>query len=82
MPALFKRDKKWGIDYLDPTGKRIRKLISPYKETAEKVLKKIETDITEGKYLDIQKNGEILFEEFAQRYLDTYIKLENRNIKG
>ena len=55
MASLFKRGKKWYIDYYDPTGTRIRTAVSPYKETAEKALKKIEIEMAEGKYLDVRK---------------------------
>ncbi len=79
MGTLFKRGKKWGINYIDPNGRQVRKLISPYKEAAVKVLKKLETEIVEGKYLDIAKSHNILFEDFAQQYIDTYVRLENKN---
>jgi hypothetical protein len=49
MGTTFKRGKKYGINYIDPCGRQVRKLISPYRETAENVLKKIETQIVEGK---------------------------------
>ena len=80
MGTLFRRGKKWGINYIDPQGIQVRKIISSYKETAQKVLSKIETQIVEGKYLDIRKNGDIRFEDFAGQYLDTYIKLESKNV--
>jgi site-specific recombinase XerD len=40
---------------------------SPYRETAEKVLKKTEIDIIEGRYFDIKKNQNVLFEDFADK---------------
>jgi integrase len=82
MGTIFKRGKTWGINYTDPSGRQKRELISPYKETAEKVLKKIETEIVEGKYFDIHKAKSILFEDFAKLYIDNYVKLENRNLRN
>ena len=81
MGRLFKRGKKWGISYIDPAGRQVRKVVAPYKETAEMILKKIETEIAEGKYLDIKKEKHVLFEDLAREYLNTYVRLENKNIK-
>ncbi|MCR4336757.1 MAG: hypothetical protein NUV91_03000, partial [Candidatus Omnitrophica bacterium] len=86
MARLFKRKNKlgvmYGVDYIDPCGQRIRKIVSPYKEAAEIILKKIEIQIVEGKYLDIRsENKEVfLFENFAQKYSDMHINLRNKNI--
>ncbi|MBP9854916.1 MAG: site-specific integrase [Candidatus Omnitrophica bacterium] len=86
MATIFKRGKKWGISYLNPQGKRIRKIVSPYKETAQKILKKIETQLIEGKYLDIndeeKETADISFKEFSLRYIDMHIKLHNKNHYG
>jgi integrase len=81
MAIIYRRGKKWGVDYIDPSGKRIKRIISPYKETARRVLQKIETDLTEGKYFDLRKNGDVRFEDFAQRLFDMYIRLENKNVR-
>ncbi|MDP8212617.1 MAG: site-specific integrase [Candidatus Zapsychrus exili] len=80
MGTIFKRHKKWGINYIDSNGNQVRKIVSPYKETASRILKKIETDIAEGKYMDIKKKKDILFENFAEEYINTYVKLENKNV--
>lgn len=82
MGTLFKKRKKWAISYIDPTGKRIRKVVSPYKEAANKALKKVEIEIAEGKYLDIRKVELILFEDFAKRFADIHIRLENRSVRN
>ena len=79
MGTTFRRGKKWGINYIDDQGRQIRKLVSPYKETAQLILNKLEVEIAEGKYLDIRKSKKILFEDFAQQYLDTHVKLQNKN---
>ena len=59
-----------------PTAARPRKMVSSYKEAAERILKEIETDIAEGKYLDIKKYDKVLFEEFASEYIKTHVRLE------
>jgi len=57
-------------------------MVSSYKETAVKVLKKIETEIVEGRYFDRkEKKQEILFENFAERFFETYVRLENKDIQ-
>ena len=79
MGKLFKRGKKWGISYIDPHGRQVRKMISPYKESAERILKKIEMDIIEGKYLDIKKIDKMSFEDFAWEYIKMHVRL---HLKG
>ena len=79
MGTTFKRGKKWGISYIDTHGRQVRKIVSTKKETAELILNKIEVDIAEGKYLDINKCKNVLFDKFSQQYLDAYVRIENRN---
>ena len=81
MGTVFKRGQRWGISYIDPHGRQIRKMVSPFKETAQRIVRKIETDIVEGKYLDIKKSKKIFFEDFAQEYLENYVKLQNKAVK-
>ena len=76
MGTTFRRGKKWGISYIDTRGQQVRKMVAAYKDAAERILKKIETDIAEGKYLDIKKYEKIYFEDFAQEYIKTYVRLE------
>ena len=80
MGTTFRRGRRWGINYVDPNGQQIRKLVSPYKETAEMILNKVETEIAEGKYLNIKKNKNISFGDFAREYLNTYVRLENKHM--
>lgn len=81
MGTVFKRGKKWGIDYEDPHGHRVRKMISRYREEAKKILHKVEIEILEGRYLDKKERKKVLFRDFAEQYFETYVKLENKNIK-
>ncbi|MCK5083774.1 MAG: site-specific integrase [Candidatus Omnitrophica bacterium] len=79
MGTIFKRGKRWGVNYIDSNGYQIRKMVSTKRETTERILNKIEVDIAEGKYLDINKCENMLFEKFSQQYLDAYVKVENKN---
>jgi len=76
MGTTFRRNGKWGINFVDAHGRQVRKMVSSYKETAERILKKIETEIAEGKYLDIKKYDKIFFEDFASEYIKTHVRLE------
>ncbi len=82
MGSLFKRGKKWYIYYYAPNGKRVREAISPYRETAERVLKKIEVSMAEGKYLDIQKSEPISFKDFAEKFRVRHIRRRNRSARN
>ena len=82
MASLFKRGKKWCIDYYDPKGRRVRKSVSPYKETAEKALKKIEVEMAEGKYLDVRQQESIPFKDFAEKFRRKHIRRRNRSIRN
>ena len=79
MGTTFKRGKKWGISYYDPNGRQVRKLVSPYKETAQKILAKVEVEIAEGKYLDKKEQKKVLFEDFAVQYFNSYVRMQNKN---
>ena len=81
MGTIFRRGKKWGISYIDPQGRQVRRMIAPFKETAQRILSKIETEIIEGRYLNVKKDEKILFEDFSRRYLEMYVRLENRGLK-
>lgn len=82
MGTLFLRGNRYGISYIDPNGKQVRRMISEYKETAQRVLRKIETDIVENRYLDRKKVDSVLFEDFLEEFLTNYVYLENRRPKN
>ncbi len=82
MGTLFERNGRFGINYTDPNGKQVRRMISEYKETTERVLKKTEMDIIEGKYLDKRKIKSVLFDDFVEEFLRNYVYLENRRPKN
>ncbi len=82
MGTIFLRGNRYGINYIDPNGKQVRRMISEYKETAERVLKKMEMDIVENRYLDRKKVKSVLFEDFLVEFLKNYVYLENRRPKN
>ena len=58
------------------------KVYLPYRETAEKALRKIQVAIDEGRYLDIRnKTKKVLFGDFSKQYIESYAKLENRTAR-
>jgi len=73
MAKIFKRGKNWGIDYL-LNGRRKREMVGANRLIAEKVLRKRLTLITENKYLDIKKDKKVKFSEFADQYVELYLK--------
>ena len=54
-------------------------MIGKNKALAESVLRKIQTDIVEKKYLDIRESEKIKFKDFSVEYLDNYAKLNNKS---
>lgn len=79
MGTIFRRGRKWGINYISPDGQQVRKMVSNYKETAQKILSKIEVEIAEGRYLEKKEQKNVLFADFAEEYFNTYVKMENKN---
>ncbi len=75
--GVFKRRNKDGeeggtryVDYRDPTGKSIIKVVEPSKREAQDYLGKIKASIREGRFFDIKKENRVTFNEL----LDTYIE--------
>lgn len=66
--SYLKKDGKvsWGIDYVDPSGKRVKKIIGSRK-LAEKVLRQKLTEIEEGRYFP--KSRRVLFQDFVGTFL-------------
>jgi len=76
--AVFSKNGNWYIDYWF-NGRRVKKMIGKNKALAESVLRKIQTDIVEKKYLDIRGSERIKFKDFSEEYLDNYAKLNNKS---
>jgi len=69
MARIFKRGKVWYLDFTY-RGRRIRKAVGKDKKTAELALKDIEVRIAREEHLGIHENKRVLFEEFAEEYLE------------
>jgi len=67
--AIYKKGKNWYIDYYYK-GKRKRKKVGHSKRLAEQVLKDVHVKIAKGEYLGVYEEKKILFEDYAQQYLD------------
>lgn len=78
MKGLLKKGEIYCIDYR-VNGRRKRRVIGPSKKLAESVLQKIKTEITEGRYLDIQKQEKVLFKDFAKEFVELYVKPHKRS---
>lgn len=69
MALIYKRKDKWYMDY-KYRGRRYRKSLGKDKKTAELILKDTEVKIVKGEYLGLTEKKKILFEAFAEMYLD------------
>jgi len=71
--AIYKKKNDYYIDYY-ANSRRIREKIGPSKPLAENVLRKRKVEVAEGKHLDIRKQQKIKFEDFADEYVELYLK--------
>lgn len=69
MARVFKRGKKWYIDYSYRGRRVIRSTKSRDKRMAELVLKDTELKIIKGEYLGVRDEQKILFRDYAEKYL-------------
>jgi integrase len=77
--GLYKKSGTWYIDYY-VQGRRKREAIGPNKKMAQSVLAKRKTQVTEKRYLDIQKRPELLFDVLSDQYME-YAKANKRSWK-
>ncbi len=77
MGLLLKKGN-WYIDYY-AYGRRKREKIGTSRALAENVLRKRKVEIAENKYLDVRKEQKIEFRNFADEYLETHSKVNNRS---
>lgn len=70
-------DKNWWIDFY-ANGRRKREKIGTSRTLAEHVLAKRKVEIAENKYLDIKRERKIRFEDFADEYLESHCKPNNK----
>jgi len=76
--GVYKKGDNWYIDYY-ANGRRRREKIGTSKTLAENVFRKRKLQIAEGRFLDIKRNEKIKFEDFADEYVEVYLKPNNRS---
>jgi integrase len=69
--AIRKRGDSWQIDYLDPTGKRVRKSFKKKKDAVAELGKRVSL-IAEGRYLDLKKDYKSTFAELLAKYKENF----------
>ena len=69
--SVRKRGSTWFIDYIDPSGKRVRKAFKNKKQATDEHAKRVSL-IAEGRYLDVKKDCKITFGELIQKYKENY----------
>lgn len=77
--GIFLKGKNWYVDYY-ANGCRMREMVGPNKELAEKVLMKRKIEVAEGRFLDIKKEKKIKFEDFADEYFEIYLNANNKSL--
>ena len=68
MARVFKRGRKWYVDYR-LNGRRVWRSVGEPKRLAEDVLKDIEAKIVRGEMMDIADIKPICFDDLAPQYL-------------
>ncbi|MDD5546307.1 MAG: tyrosine-type recombinase/integrase [Candidatus Omnitrophica bacterium] len=76
--GVYEKNGNWYIRYYIG-DKNVRRKVGPTKGLAEIALKKIKVAMAEGKYLDIKREQKIKFEEFADEYIKTHSKTNNKS---
>ena len=74
--VIWKRGA-WWLDYRF-NGRRRREKVGDSQELAENAMHKIRTEIAENKFLDVRKEKQVRFEEFADRFLEQYCKTHHK----
>jgi len=77
MGTIFKRGKRWYIGYVAPNGKFVRKSVANTKSDAELVLARKRAKLGDEAYYG-PTTKPILFDEFAKKYLELHIKVNNK----
>jgi integrase len=77
--GVFRKNTAWWIDYR-ADGRRIREKVGPSKALADKVLRKRQVEIAEGRFLNVRKVRRYLFAAAAERFLD-YSEANKKSFK-
>jgi len=82
MPRVYRRGKRWYIDYRDVTGRRVRRAVADNRDRAQKILQDLLYQVNRQKLglYPVQASHKILFYDLADRYLD-YCRIHNVNIR-
>ena len=76
--GIYLKNGNYFIQYY-ADGKNVRRKVGSSKGLAEIALKKIKVAIAEGRYLDIKKEQKVKFENFADEYIKTHSKTNNKS---
>jgi len=76
--GVFTKNGKFWIDYY-ANGCRKREMVGSSKTLADKALMKRKVQIAEGKFLDIKREANIRFKDFAEEYIEKYSKPNKRS---
>ena len=68
---LGKKGTTWQIDYIDPSGARIRQMFKKRKDAEAELSKRISL-IAESRYLDVKKEYTTTFKELANKYKENF----------
>jgi len=79
--GVFRKNGSFWIDYY-ADGRRHREKVSSSRTLAVKALRKRQVDIAEGKFLDIKREENVRFSDFAQEYLEKFAKPNKRSWKS
>ncbi len=69
--AIRKRGNAWQIDYLDPTGKRVRQNFKKKKDAEAELAKRVSL-IAEKRYLDVKKDHTTTLDEILKKYEENF----------
>ena len=75
--SIFKKGEIWYIDYY-VEGRRKREAVGPNRKMAGSVLAKRKVQVTEKRFLEIQRRPNVTFEQLGEHYLE-YAKTNKRS---
>lgn len=58
----------WWIAYRDPDGRYVRRRIGPSKRAAERIFRKVKTELVEGQYVDRRAKCKVTLGELVSKY--------------
>ena len=75
--SVFKKGNAWYVDYY-VDGRRKREAAGPNKREAEAILAKRKTQVREGKFFDVRREGRTTFDELAKMYIELHSRVNKR----